>query len=365
MEPIPFAALVHGHRYDTTTAVLLADDAYWDGRSAERDGRNRFLFRTRLRGLYFVLCRSLRGGESDWIDPLTREEAVALWEDLPQRNVAFSEAFPTAVAPPDLKPLVITQEPVAAIEQEEPAVPLDDANVLGLVEEEQPSIDTSAVAATVTPVVEPTEAEDALRALVMTRAVGAADARVARTPIEFDVPVAKADATPPPEAKLTVGEASKSRGKYHEPQRSRQKPIRARTSPKSPGAQKPPGSVGPSGPALWLDDRGEWQTDGVVRHRSGKVRLQDGRLVITYRGVSGLFRKTEWTRDDVLELAQIVSATVLPGPGSAASLRIMTTGSDTPLVELHDCRPLEALHALVDAIEAAQSGLAAEATGDG
>lgn len=83
-----------GKRYSTVTAALLAGDDYYDGRSCLRNGRNTYLYRTG-RGDYFLARRSQWVGETDRIEPISREEAMRAWEsELAEHRVGFSEAFP-------------------------------------------------------------------------------------------------------------------------------------------------------------------------------------------------------------------------------------------------------------------------------
>jgi len=82
--------------YDTTTAKLLTDDAWWDGHNFERHGRNTFLYRA-PKGGYFALRMTCWQGEKDRIEPLSLDEAVQLYEELHQSDseaLPFEEAFP-------------------------------------------------------------------------------------------------------------------------------------------------------------------------------------------------------------------------------------------------------------------------------
>jgi hypothetical protein len=85
--------VIGGKRYRTETATLIAHDAYWDGHNWERHGRNTFLFRT-PRGNYFVQHQTCWQGERDRIEPLGRDEAIRLYEELPVKELGFEEAFP-------------------------------------------------------------------------------------------------------------------------------------------------------------------------------------------------------------------------------------------------------------------------------
>ncbi len=99
MEPITFALTIGAVRYDTATATLLAHDTRWGGGLAplKRGGQSEFLFRTPLRGLYFLFIAHFDEPRDSEIVPLTRNEALTLWERLPVQNVRMEQAFPGAV----------------------------------------------------------------------------------------------------------------------------------------------------------------------------------------------------------------------------------------------------------------------------
>lgn len=86
--------VVGGIRYRVATATLLADDQYWDGRNHERNGRNRFLYRTPT-GRYFVVTLSMWQGEQDTLEPIGEDEAATLYEqELTEHHVDWEDAFP-------------------------------------------------------------------------------------------------------------------------------------------------------------------------------------------------------------------------------------------------------------------------------
>jgi hypothetical protein len=86
--------VVGGVRYRVATATLLADDQYWDGRNHERNGRNRFLYRTPT-GRYFVVTLTMWQGEQDALEPIGEDEAAALYEqELTEHHVDWEDAFP-------------------------------------------------------------------------------------------------------------------------------------------------------------------------------------------------------------------------------------------------------------------------------
>jgi hypothetical protein len=59
----------------------------------ERLGWQAFLFRT-LKGNYFVQFQSTSPGDRDRLLPLSQDEAMRLYGELPQKKVSFEEAFP-------------------------------------------------------------------------------------------------------------------------------------------------------------------------------------------------------------------------------------------------------------------------------
>lgn len=90
-----------GHRwYDVETATLIAHGYYWDGKNYQRDGRKLFLYRT-PGGAYFVVSVSVREGERDYLEPVSIEDAVTLyegWFSERDRVLNFREAFPNLAA---------------------------------------------------------------------------------------------------------------------------------------------------------------------------------------------------------------------------------------------------------------------------
>lgn len=93
MKPRDMEAVIGGKRYRTSTAELLASDAYWDGHNFERKGRNTFLYRT-PNGRYFKLLMTTWQGERDHLEALEPDAAKKLWETLPEQEMSIEEAFP-------------------------------------------------------------------------------------------------------------------------------------------------------------------------------------------------------------------------------------------------------------------------------
>lgn len=95
MKPEHMTRITGGKRYSTLNATLLASDAFFDGRNWERNGRNTFLFRT-PRGAYFAQFQTRRPGETDRLEPLDMDAALTLFDTLPEKALAFEDAFPGA-----------------------------------------------------------------------------------------------------------------------------------------------------------------------------------------------------------------------------------------------------------------------------
>jgi len=93
MQPISMNQVIGGKRYRTETATLIASDAYWDGHNWERHGRNTFLFKT-PNDNYFAQLQSQWQGERARIDPLSKEDAISMYEILPEKAEDFEIAFP-------------------------------------------------------------------------------------------------------------------------------------------------------------------------------------------------------------------------------------------------------------------------------
>jgi hypothetical protein len=84
--------IVGGIEYDTHTATLVTSDRYWDGHNWERRGRNIYLYKTR-NGNFFLYHRTQWQGESDRLEPISIEEAKVWFEQLPEYEMGFKEAF--------------------------------------------------------------------------------------------------------------------------------------------------------------------------------------------------------------------------------------------------------------------------------
>ena len=85
--------IINRKLYDTETATLIASNRYWDGSNWERHGRNTYLYRT-PKGAYFRHDTTQWQGERDNIQALTLEEALDLYEQLPEHETDFGDAFP-------------------------------------------------------------------------------------------------------------------------------------------------------------------------------------------------------------------------------------------------------------------------------
>ena len=83
--------VVNGKLYDTEKAQLVASDRYWDGHNWERHGRNTYLYKT-AKGNFFLYHTTLWQGERA-IEPVSKEEAKAYYEQLPGHEMEYEEAF--------------------------------------------------------------------------------------------------------------------------------------------------------------------------------------------------------------------------------------------------------------------------------
>jgi len=84
--------IINRIEYDTEKAELLASNRYWDGSNWERSGRNTYLYRT-AKGRYFAHHTTQWQGERSSIEPLGKNQAMELYETLPETEVEYSEAF--------------------------------------------------------------------------------------------------------------------------------------------------------------------------------------------------------------------------------------------------------------------------------
>lgn len=85
--------VINGLKYSVEKAAVIAHDEYWDGSNMERSGRNCWLYRT-PNGNYFKCNLTQWQGERDSLTPLSQDEALELWEVLPEKQGSFEDAFP-------------------------------------------------------------------------------------------------------------------------------------------------------------------------------------------------------------------------------------------------------------------------------
>jgi hypothetical protein len=84
--------IIGGIRYDTEKAELIASNEYWDGSNFERGGRNKHLYKTK-KGRYFLCFSTQWQGEIDYIEPLSKEDAMFEYEGLREHEMSYEEAF--------------------------------------------------------------------------------------------------------------------------------------------------------------------------------------------------------------------------------------------------------------------------------
>jgi len=96
LNPSGMTKIIDGKRYTVNSAVLLADNDYWDGNNFTKGGRNTYLYKTRG-GAYFRVDMTCWQGERDTIEALTRQEAMELYELLHEHYVDYEEAFDVVI----------------------------------------------------------------------------------------------------------------------------------------------------------------------------------------------------------------------------------------------------------------------------
>ena len=85
--------IVNGKRYSAKTATVIASNEYWDGHNNVRNGRNTYLLRT-PNGNYFTAMVSMWEDERSGLEPLSEDEAIGLYEELPEHECEYEDAFP-------------------------------------------------------------------------------------------------------------------------------------------------------------------------------------------------------------------------------------------------------------------------------
>ena len=85
--------IINGKRYNTETATIIASNEYWDGSNYERGGTNEHLYRS-PKGNYFVGHSTCRQGSRSYIEAISQEDAMRIYEELPEHECAYEEAFP-------------------------------------------------------------------------------------------------------------------------------------------------------------------------------------------------------------------------------------------------------------------------------
>ncbi len=93
---VKMSKIVNGKRYSTEPSTLIASNEFWDGSNYERNGTNRHLYRTQA-GNYFEVYSTKWQGDRDSLEVLTMAEAKQRYEELPEEEVPYEQAFPDAV----------------------------------------------------------------------------------------------------------------------------------------------------------------------------------------------------------------------------------------------------------------------------
>ncbi|MDD5511730.1 MAG: hypothetical protein PHI12_13105 [Dehalococcoidales bacterium] len=86
------SAIIDGKKYDSDNATLIASDRYFDGSNWERRGRNTFLMKTG-KGAFFIIRYTQWQGERTHIEVVSKEYAMELYEQLPEQEVSYFDAF--------------------------------------------------------------------------------------------------------------------------------------------------------------------------------------------------------------------------------------------------------------------------------
>ena len=85
-------SVINGRVYNTETATKIATNIYWDGNNWDRHGRSTCLYKT-SKGNYFIHFQTRWQGERNRIRPVTKEEAMEIWDELPEKEVEYVVAF--------------------------------------------------------------------------------------------------------------------------------------------------------------------------------------------------------------------------------------------------------------------------------
>lgn len=89
--------IINGKRYNTETATLIASNEYWDGSKYERGGTNCHLYQS-ANGNYFVGYSTCWQGCMSYIEVISKAQAMRLYEELPEHECEYEEAFPSCTA---------------------------------------------------------------------------------------------------------------------------------------------------------------------------------------------------------------------------------------------------------------------------
>lgn len=84
--------IINGKKYNTETADIIASNEYWDGSNLERHGRNKHMYKT-TKGAYFVGYSTQWQGELDYLEPIDKDAAKGLYEELEEHQTEYEEAF--------------------------------------------------------------------------------------------------------------------------------------------------------------------------------------------------------------------------------------------------------------------------------
>lgn len=84
--------IIDGVRYDTEKAEIVASNEVWDGHNWERNGRNKHLYKS-ANGRFFVGYSTLWQGQRCYIEAVSEDTAMQLYEELPEQEIEYEQAF--------------------------------------------------------------------------------------------------------------------------------------------------------------------------------------------------------------------------------------------------------------------------------
>ncbi|QNE38966.1 hypothetical protein F1C16_05065 [Hymenobacter sp. NBH84] len=84
--------VIGGKLYNTATATLVAGDDAWNGQTYGSDFSKDYLYKTQ-KGNFFLYHTTRMQGETEYIKPVTKEEAMEIFEEMDNQRLEYAEAF--------------------------------------------------------------------------------------------------------------------------------------------------------------------------------------------------------------------------------------------------------------------------------